>query len=139
MRTFIKEIQDKVSLFYTFDQNNSGGYFDVDKENGIGHYIIIEAYSSDQANDIHERLIENQSSSCGCCGSRWYSCWENDGQEMPMIYGEPVWQKVYNSWVASDPLAYIHYLDGRIEEVSLKEKQEIPDEYLDIWSKINVK
>ena len=55
--------------FYAFDQNNSGGYFDVDEN--VCHRVIIEAESPEHAQELFEPMIECQSSSCPCCGDRW--------------------------------------------------------------------
>lgn len=61
-----REIETK---FYEFNQNNSGGFFDVDEN--VCHRVIIEAIDSSQALSIFEPMIENQSYSCSCCGDRW--------------------------------------------------------------------
>lgn len=57
--------------FYEFTQNNSGGSFDVNEN--VAHRVIIEANSEEEANKKFETLIEDQSSSCPCCGDRWYA------------------------------------------------------------------
>lgn len=41
------------TVFADFTQNNSGGYFIIDEEKGIGHYIIVEGVDSE---DIKEDL-----------------------------------------------------------------------------------
>ena len=58
--------------FYEFDQNNSGGYFDVDEN--VCSSVIIEAQNEDEAIDILERITGDQSPSCPCCEDRWSSC-----------------------------------------------------------------
>lgn len=55
--------------FYLFDQNNSGGTFDVDKN--VAHRVVIEAETEEDAVKKFQPLIENQSGSCPCCGDRW--------------------------------------------------------------------
>jgi len=55
--------------FYEFNQNNSGGYFDVDEN--VCHCVIIEAMDKKHAVALFEPMIENQSGSCSCCGDRW--------------------------------------------------------------------
>jgi hypothetical protein len=57
--------------FYEFNQNNSGGSFDVDEN--VCHRVIIEATDANHALAIFEPMIENQSGSCPCCGDRWYT------------------------------------------------------------------
>ena len=61
-----RELETK---FYEFNQNNSGGFFDVDEN--VCHRVIIEATDAEHAQRIFEPMIENQSYSCSCCGDRW--------------------------------------------------------------------
>ena len=63
-----RELETK---FYEFNQNNSGGSFDVDEN--VCHRVIIEAIDAKHAQSIFEPMIENQSGSCPCCGDRWSS------------------------------------------------------------------
>lgn len=44
-------------MFYTFNQNNSGGSFDFDKARGITHYVIIEANSVEHANKLVDIVV----------------------------------------------------------------------------------
>lgn len=74
-------------MFYTFSQMNSGGSFIGDYR-----YIIIEADSADEANQIaedHGVYFDGcyYGIDCRCCGDRWHRCWEYDGTENPEIYG----------------------------------------------------
>lgn len=62
-----KQLETK---FYEFNQNYSGGYFDVD--DNVCHMVVIEAVDANHAISIFEPMIENQSASCPCCGDRWY-------------------------------------------------------------------
>lgn len=92
-------------MFYQFDQNNSGGSFDVDEN--VCHRLFIEAYSLEEATDKAESLgcywdgVEN-GIDCPCCGDRWYSgdevdlekyttegysVWEHDGETWAKKYG----------------------------------------------------
>jgi hypothetical protein len=89
-------------MFYTFSQNNSGGFF---KPPAI--HVIVEADSAKEANEIAE---ENglyfdgvrDGVDCSCCGDRWSDMWGDEkGDEIPMIYGEPVEQyksEMYSRW-----------------------------------------
>ena len=108
-------------MFYTFDQNNSGGAF-VHVPNALTQKVIIEADSTYEANLIGESLgmYFDGDGDCSCCGFRWYEAWSDDeGTETPEIYGEPV--EAYGSsprfidWMNGDPYAYVHYADGRVE------------------------
>lgn len=108
--------------FYEFNQNNSGGHFDVD--DNVCHRVIIEAKDEHHALELFEPMIEYQSGSCPCCGERWYLSadevkldeWKEKGYpvgvyshydkpeerwfklygELPRI-GEPEWGKTYSS------------------------------------------
>ena len=59
----------KETKFFIFNQNNSGGYYDVD--DNVCAKMLIEAFDSDQAISIIKPMIKSQSPSCSCCGSRW--------------------------------------------------------------------
>jgi hypothetical protein len=61
--------------FFEFDQNNSGGFFDID--DNVTHRVIIEAKSEEEAIEIFKPMIEDQSYSCECCGDRW-SLWTRE-------------------------------------------------------------
>lgn len=62
-------------MYYIFDQNNSGGSFDVN--DNVAEYVIIEANNNEEANDKAEDIGiyfngVNQGLDCDCCGDRWY-------------------------------------------------------------------
>ena len=64
-----------IEMFYEYNQNNSGGSFDVDKE--VCHRVYIEADNKDDAYFIAQSkgiYFDGVSSGrdCGCCGDRWY-------------------------------------------------------------------
>jgi len=103
-------------MFYIYDQNNSGGGFDVDDR--VTYSVIIEADSADEANRKAEDVgiyfdgTEDGGPDCPCCGDRWYRAWSNEGDETLMIYDTPV--EDYNEMWARDnePWAYVYYKDG---------------------------
>lgn len=81
--------------FFTFNQNNSGGSFDIDLNFGISQYVIIEAENASQANEIALGIGLyfygcSSGNDCPCCGDRWYEVDDSDGTEFPSIYGEIV-------------------------------------------------
>lgn len=43
-------------MFYHYSQNNSGGIFDFDRENGITHHVVIEAESASLADRRAESI-----------------------------------------------------------------------------------
>lgn len=81
----------KTPLYYfTFIQNNSGGFFDGP------HHIIVEAPSADEANrnavergGIYFDGVKNDID-CSCCGDRWYRATEHDQDPFPEIHGERI-------------------------------------------------
>ena len=93
--------------FYTFNQNNSVGFF-------VGpEYVIIEADSADDANMIaldHDVYFNGcvTGNDCECCGDRWYEVDESDATEKPEIYSE-------------DPAKYVDY-KGEKPEVKIVRK-----------------
>ena len=51
----IREINTK---FFTFNQNNSGGYFIINDD--VAHYLIIEAQNAEEAIDMgHLKQMQN--------------------------------------------------------------------------------
>ena len=117
--------------FYTFNQNNSGGFFKTSDTEGIGEYVIIEAIDSNHANDIAESIGIyfdgcRDGSDCSCCGDRWYPTSNYDESNEPSIYSTPVKEHI-GYWNA---VAFIHYLDKRIEKIIIPDKttKELIDE-----------
>lgn len=112
-------------LYFTFTQNNSGGFFIKDAEAGICEYVIVEAYSAEQAQEIFNKIGEDVSGFhefCSCCGQRWDDDWldEEDGKLLPMIYNKDVFKDVCRSIYCER--CFIHYLDGEIIEVTFRAK-----------------
>lgn len=111
-------------MFYHYSQNNSGGSFDFDGERGITHHVIIEAQNAEQANDLAEEIGLyfngcDYGEDFSCCGDRWFEAY-GEGDEEPMIYGEPAtsgWKPRWHKWMGENPEAYIHFADGRIEAI----------------------
>jgi len=79
-------------MFYTYRQNNSAGWFQIDKRVNI--YVIIEADKCD-VNDRAEQIGLyfdgcEQNLDCECCGDRWYRCHIGEGTETPTIYDDKI-------------------------------------------------
>lgn len=74
-------------MFYTYSQNNSGGYF-----KGPAEYMIIEADNAEEANTIAEEhgLYFDLRGDCACCGHRWRPVDDEEGTVGPELYGRPV-------------------------------------------------
>jgi hypothetical protein len=82
-------------MFFTYNQNNSGGDFDIDERAGIAHYVLIEADSASEADERAEEIGlyfngVDEGRDCECCGDRWYSPASYDIAEVPSVYGKPV-------------------------------------------------
>ncbi len=112
--------------FYEFNQNNSGGHFDVDEN--VCHSVIIEAMDEKHAITLFEPMIENQSGSCYCCGDRSteYSYESNldeykeKGYNVGKIYFESIEQYcqfMANAYGCTVPDVRIHFLDGTKKEI----------------------
>ena len=103
--------------FYTITQNNSRGVFDHDPEHGIGYALCVQAYSHEQAQVLAAAIVDRyaQGPYCPCCGERWSTTYfDDEGTEAPELYGEPL----KGGWGLP---SYVHYLDGRIEEVGAEQ------------------
>jgi len=78
-------------MFFTFRQNNSGGEF-------ISQWrdIIVEADSAEEANERAEEHTwvsfdgVRKGQDCSCCGDRWGRQWDDEGDEVPSVWGVPV-------------------------------------------------
>jgi hypothetical protein len=109
------------TMFFNFNQNNSGGYFVEDFENGVCEEIIIEANTAKDAIKIFEEIGEKVSGfydSCPCCGERW-STWidDQDGTERPEIYGTLV-ENVKKGIFTKN--CFVHYIDGTFKRFEHK-------------------
>lgn len=104
------------SKFYEFDQNNSGGSFEINDKTGIGPCVWIEAADLDHAISRAKSIgiyFEGAAAGidCECCGGRWHEPWKDDGKDKPKINEE------YDfNW---HPTVYVHHLDGKIERIAL--------------------
>ena len=116
-----EKVKDNNSKFYTYSQNNSGGWFEYNKN--VCEYVIIEAKSAEHANNIAKSIGIyfdgcSQGIDCSCCGDRWHEQDDDEnGKDEPMIYGELVHEMTKNTFRNK---CIIHYLDGRKERVEFK-------------------
>jgi hypothetical protein len=109
-----------VSKFWTCNQNNSGGSFDFQPNDGITHFVVIEANDETHA---MQRALDiglyfngcNDGTDCSCCGDRWYEPY-GEGEAEPMIYDTPVAAATaWKAWMPEGKEICVHYLDGRKE------------------------
>lgn len=111
----------KATKFWTFSQNNSGGSFDYQPNDGITHFVIIEAtdetHAMARALDIGLYFNGCESGmDCSCCGDRWSEPY-SDGDDSPSIYGEPAetYEEKYGFGLYrcfKKGQVCVHYLDG---------------------------
>jgi hypothetical protein len=109
--------------FFEYSQNNSGGGFDYDTNDGISVLVIIEAPDAETA-DFKARRIGiyfdgiDAGVDCDCCGDRWYSA-HGGGDPVPSHYGTPLPEANVTKWgkwaPEGTPEGYVHYADGRVE------------------------
>lgn len=102
-------------MFYTYNQNNSGGRFHSDDR--VAEHVIIEANAADEA-DIRAMDVGiyfdgvREGRDCGCCGDRWYPAYE--GTETPKIYGTDVSEMKPFKNDDQKPYCHVYYLDGTV-------------------------
>lgn len=108
-------------MYYTFNQNNSGGSFDFDESRGITHRVIIEANSLAEATDRAKSIglyFDGCESGmdCECCGDRWYAPW-GDGDEQPDVYGKNPREAINfkSGWMDDGKEICIHPMNGPLE------------------------
>ena len=101
--------------FFTYRQNNSGGWLDVRVEDGVGSMVCIEATDAEAANRRAEELgiTFDMSNSCDCCGERWREAYDEDGMPFPSKYDELIWGSDHRP----EP-SFIHYSNGVVEKVN---------------------
>ena len=107
-------------MFYHFNQNNSGGSFLFDENQGITHHVVIEADNASDANAIAEGIgiYFDGYGDCSCCGNRWYPVDDHNEEDFPHVYGGEI-KKVLNvspyRWMDDGKEVCVHYKDGRKE------------------------
>lgn len=119
-------------MFYTFNQNNSGGGFDYDPELGITHHVIVEGDNLQDILDTAEKIGiyfngVDKEIDCECCGDRWYEPFDSDLKPNPLIYGEDPNEYVKNNsnflFLDETPIPiFIHYKNG-IHPVAIQPKK----------------
>lgn len=100
--------------FFTFSQNNSGGYFIINDD--VASYLIIEAQNAQEAIDKMLDITRDYSEYCSCCGERWCD-WmdDSDGTAEPMVYGKNVKKESPDRLFSSSTIIY--YYDGTKEKL----------------------
>mgnify|MGYP006919687944 CR=1 FL=1 len=113
-------------MFYHYNQNNSGGSFDVDDK--VCRHVIIEAPGPVSA-DLKAEEIGiyfngcDSGLDCPCCGDRWSTAWRDD--EEPLLYGQAI-QDYGSAGLFSGPgevYCRVYYADGLIAEHRVPEAE----------------
>lgn len=133
----------KITKFYEFRQNNSGGSFDVDDI--LCHIVVIEAESAEQANAIAKDLgiyfngTEDETD-CPCCGDRWSEVDEFDGEDLDSFTSSDVFISKYSRDKISpqfidriEPNLYSEYRDLDEEKVVVNNIEEYYQLKADMW------
>lgn len=92
--------------FFAYDQNNSGGSYSIDENQGIGKVVVIEAENASDANEKAEEigLYFDGKHDCECCGNRWWKKYNDD----EMIEFDDILH-----WNRQSPV-YVHTLNGKL-------------------------
>ena len=107
-------------MYYHYNQNNSGGSFDVDKNHGITHHVVVEAGSPEEANSRAESIGLywdgcESGKDCSCCGDRWSKLWsEEKGSDKPIVYGQPAVDHK-DIWIKRGSAVAVHHKRGKID------------------------
>lgn len=113
-----KDASGTETRFWEYSQNNSGGSFDYNPSQGIGHYVIVEAHSADDADHRAQAigLYFDGYGDCSCCGDRWSHAY-GKGSADPEHYGEVLEMAEDDMRFDSPedkPYIFVHYIDGRV-------------------------
>lgn len=106
-----------MNKFFCFDQNNSGGVFHINDEQGISPIVWVEAF------DVHEAIERAKDIGiyfngvqdgwdCECCGDRWNEPWNDEGESSSSVNNH------FSSW---HDTVYVHRADGTIERIKENE------------------
>ncbi len=104
-------------LWFEFRQNNSGGAFVEDEDNGLGPHVWIEAHHADHANERAEKIGiyfdgVSEGVDCDCCGDRWSRTYDNGTESISFSF----------KWgLRCYPTFYIHPIEGNFWTVTGKE------------------
>ena len=121
-----------MSKFFEYRQNNSGGSFAYDGERGISTWVIVEAHDAAEADRRAESIGLywdgcDAGRDCPCCGDRWSpndASWRSEeGSDVPSCYGTPIGKFKGMNWMQPpNHEGFVHYLDGRVEGFTPKDR-----------------
>lgn len=94
--------------FYSFGQNNSGGYHIVNQD--VSQTVIVEAFNAKEAEDKAKHITQDYDEYCSCCGERWDTEVDyEEGDIVPSIYGEALSDRL-GGWFRTK--AVVYFLNG---------------------------
>lgn len=84
----------------------------------VDKYVIVEADSADDANDIATNLGIHfngvaEGRDCPCCGDRWSPIQNRDAESEPKIYGKEITESMNVGKKTRKKNVVIHFSDGR--------------------------
>lgn len=113
-----REVETK---FFTFNQNNSGGYYIQNDD--VDAFVIIEALDAENVIDKSYDIFENYQEYCSCCGRRWSDYIDDsDGKDEPMIFGKKIEELNENFWCRKNKVI-IYYFDNTKSIYNLETKE----------------
>jgi len=116
--------------WYYWDQNNSGGVFDVDET--LCHRLFIEAETYQEAETkalkmgVYYNGAECDGPDCPCCGDRWYVGNEVKKSNLAAYKVNSVEeyaQVLANKYGFTKPDARLFYSSGEVKEVYMTKDQ----------------
>lgn len=105
--------------WFLFSQNNSGGRFDFDEDEGITHHVVIEAKDAWLANQRAQHMGIyfdgcDSGRDCSCCGDRWDEV-SGEGDDVPKVYGQPAYDvTAWSKWMKTGKEIAVHPIGGGI-------------------------
>ncbi len=96
-------------MFFTYQQNNSGGYYEIDDT--VAQVVIIEADSPEEANERASDIGIFSYWSCECCGERFSS-------KSDLASGCESVEEAFKEadWMRDDKQVRIYYKDGTVSK-----------------------
>ncbi|WWO62250.1 hypothetical protein [Vibrio phage vB_VcM_SY] len=101
--------------WFSYSQNNSGGYFI--RNDIVADYVLIQAESAEIADEKMLELSSDYCESCPCCGDRWWiDSRDESGTDEPMYYTSKIREK-FDPIFSKEAFAYLYHADGKKEKI----------------------
>lgn len=95
--------------WWGFDQNNSGGYYIQNDD--VDELVFIQARSFQEVMYISNKIFEDNSDYCECCGKRWSIPNKKEGSLEPEMFGKPLESFEFYS---KNGAAILYYHNGSV-------------------------